>query len=212
MIKKVSALLILLLLTSAQTKLVKVNLDKNVSIKLPADFVIMSDNDIATKYPSYRKPIAMYISPDRFADFGYNVSNGVWGNDIKLLHDVYKATINNNFSKVTFFRDTIITVKNRDFVEFEYVSEIQDESSNQTVKPIIKVYTFKKYALQNGEIYQFSFNCPEKYKDKYQLTAQSIMATAKINLIPNKHKPIMMESNKKNPNKGKQPENPFKTK
>lgn len=210
MVKKVALLIVAILLTSSQTKLVKVNLDKNVSIKLPADFVIMSDNDIATKYPSYRKPIAMYISPDRFADFGYNVTNGVWGNDLKLLRDVYKATINNNFTKVTFIQDTILTVKKRDYVIFEYVSEVQDESSNQSVKPVIRTYTYKKYALQNGEIYQFSFNCPDRYKEKYQSVAQEAMNTIKINLLPNKHKTTMMESNKKNPHKDKHPENPFK--
>lgn len=210
MVKKVALLLTAILLTSSQSKLVKVSLDKNVSIKLPADFVIMSDNDIAAKYPSYRKPIAMYISPDRFADFGYNVTNGVWGNDLKLLHDVYKATINNNYTKVTFLQDTIVTIKKRDYAVFEYVSEVQDESSNQSVKPVIRTYTYKKYALQNGEIYQFSFNCPDRYREKYQPVAQEVMNTIKINLLPNKHKTTMMEGNKKNPNKDKKPENPFK--
>lgn len=210
MTKKILLLSIsILLFTSNQSKFKKVTLDKNVSIKLPVEFVVMSDDDIAARYPAYRKPIAMYISPDRFADFGYNVSNGVWGNDIKLLRDVYKATINNSYNKVTFLRDTILTIKKRNYVEFEYVSEVEDKSGTQAAKPVIKTYTYTRYALQSGEIYIFTFNCPDRFKDKYRTVAAEIMASTKINFKRNKHKTTMMEGDKKNPNKGKQPENPF---
>lgn len=202
----------MLFFTSSQVKMTKISLDKNVTIKLPSDFVVMSDDDIAAKYPAYRKPIATYISPDRLADFSYNVTNGVWGNDIKLLKDVYKATIQNTYSKVEFIQDTIIKIKKRNYVVFEYVSEIEDKSASQSSKPVVRNYTYAKYALQNGEIYLMRFNCPEKYKDKYQPAAQEIMKSVKINLIPNKHETKTIESNKKNPNKGKQMENPYKKK
>lgn len=188
--------------------MVKVSLDKNVTIKLPSDFAIMSDDDIASKYPAYRRPIAMYISYDRKADFGYNVSNGAWGDDIKIMHDVYKATIKNSFTNVNFIKDTIVTVKKRKYVEFEYVSEFKDSSSAPN-KMAIKNYTYSKYALQNGEIYIFTFNCPEKFKDAYQPVAREIMKTVKIGILPNKHDPKVIESTKKNPNKGKKPENPY---
>lgn len=187
----------------------KITLDKNVSIKLPSSYTIMSDDDIASRYPSYRKPIAMYISDDRMADFGYNVSNGVWGNDIELLRKVYKSTIMNNFNKVTFINDTIVTFKKRKYILFEYISEVSDENNASGQKKSIKTYTNSKYALQNGEIYIFNFNCPEKLKEKFQLQANQILSTVKINLIPNNHKATVIEPNSKNPNLKKKPENPY---
>ncbi|MFQ3576670.1 MAG: hypothetical protein SNJ77_09565, partial [Cytophagales bacterium] len=91
----------------------KITLDKNVSVVLPSGFYVMSDEDIARKYPSYRKPLAMYTNSDRLVDFGYNVTNGVWGNDIELLRKFYRSTISNTFTKVTFLKDTVIVVKKK---------------------------------------------------------------------------------------------------
>ena len=70
-------LFITLLIFSADThgqKLVKTKLSDNISVRVPSDFLPMTDEDKAQRYASARLPIALYTDVDRLADFGVNRS------------------------------------------------------------------------------------------------------------------------------------------
>ena len=153
----------------------RTSLDINVKVNLPENFLIMSDDDIARKYPSYRKPLAMYTSLDRMADFGYNVSNGVWGDDINLLRRFYLTTIKNTFTKVEILKDTILYSKKKPYFHLEYLSEIHDEENSiNSPRPPIKNYTYSVYTTELGEIYIFNFNCPSLIYEKWRPIATVI--------------------------------------
>lgn len=47
----------------AAPKLKKVNITKEISIKLPKDFGPMTDDDIAREYPATTKPLAVLPAP-----------------------------------------------------------------------------------------------------------------------------------------------------
>lgn len=183
-----SIIICIFIIAARGKKMHKVKLDKNVSISLPSDFIAMTDDDIAKRYPAYRKPIAMYTSPDGKADFGYNVTNSsAWGNDLYLLKKFYKSTVLSMYSKVEFIQDTIIRRKKRDYIVFEYISEVEEKQNTTQPIPPIKNYTYISYTLQQGEVYVFNFNCPYRLKDQWRYTAKDIINSAKVNLVPNKH-------------------------
>ncbi len=79
-------------------KLPKRKIYDGVKIQMPEDFVPMSDNDIADRYPSTKKPLVVFISPDKKADFTMNNSKAKSANQTaEMLHDIYKVTIMETF-------------------------------------------------------------------------------------------------------------------
>ncbi len=172
-------------------KMVKKQVDKNVSLSLPEEFEIMSDNDIAKKYPAYRKPVATFTNSDRMIDFGFNVSNNRWGNNTALLKTFYKATIMQIYDKVDWIQDTIVTHKKRNFIAFEFVSEnIAKETDRQL--PPISYYHYVLYTIVKNEVYIFNYTVPIRQKDKWQPVGHLIMNSIKINTAPNQHEQIVI--------------------
>ena len=164
---------ILLLSTASVPKLRPQKIAEGVTVSLPSDFVPMSDNDIAQRYPSTKKPLAMYTSLDRVVDFGVNESKATFpGSDLNILKEFYHSTILSLYNKVEFIQKGVIQpIKKRDYIVFEFTSEV-----DKTYK-----YTYLQYALINNRVFIFNFSCPQEYKDKWQETAKAIMQTVKLN-------------------------------
>lgn len=176
-------------------KMVKTQVDKNVSLQLPEEFVVMSDNDIAKKYPAYRKPVATYTNSDRMIDFGFNVSNNRWGNNIALLKTFYRATIMQMYDKVDWIQDTIITHKKRNFIAFEFISETQGKETDRQLPPI-SYYHYVMYTLVKNEVYIFNYTVPIRQKDKWQEVGHIIMNSIKITTTPNEHEQIIIKKDR----------------
>ena len=200
--KQTFAILLLLLAqlafaggTKKKLKMVKTQVDKNVSLKLPEEFTIMSDNDIAKKYPAYRKPVATYTNEDRIIDFGFNVSNNRWGNNIGLLKTFYKATIMNMYDKVDWIQDTIVTHKKRNFIAFEFVSENIGKETDRQLPPI-SYYHYVMYTLVKNEVYIFNYTVPIRQKDNWQPVGHIIMNSIKISTTPNQHEQIIIKKDR----------------
>lgn len=152
-------------------KLSRRKISEGITVSLPKDFLIMSDDDIALKYPSSKKPLAMYTSLDRNVDFGLNVSKAKWpGQDLNLLKGVYRATILELYPKVDIINEEVKTVNKKDFIVFEFNSQFESQ----------RKYTYLMYALVKDKVYLFNFTCPQPLKDKWQPTAHSIMNSIKM--------------------------------
>ena len=172
--KLLAFLLSILLFSSASVpKLHSQKIAEGVTVSLPSDFVPMSDNDIAQRYPSTKKPLAMYTSLDRVVDFGVNDSKAKFpGSDLNILKDFYLSTILSLYNKVDFIQKGLIQpIKKRNYIVFEFTSEI-----DQTHK-----YTYLQYALINNRVFIFNFTCPQEYMGKWQATAKAVMQTLKLN-------------------------------
>lgn len=166
--------------TSSGVKLKKFKPAKGVSIKLPQDFIVMSDDDIAARYPAYRKPLAMYTAPNGRTDFGVNTANNMWGKNLKILKDVYKSSLMNLFTNVTFIQDTVFKLNGRDVITLEFVSEQPAKATSQN-QEMVKFYTYISYVVVNHKIFVFNFNTPFYNKEEWQPVAHQIMKTIKIN-------------------------------
>ena len=165
-----------------QNKLVKIKLTKEIIVYLPADFTPMTDDDLANKYFTYRKPTAMYTNPDRVVDFGLNITETRWRQeDLPLLKKFYKSGIAKMYTNVNFIQDTIQTINKRDYVVFEFVSELKEEEANAAQRgSAVKQYSYMQYTVKDNRVHVFNFTCPSQIRAKWQQTAHDVMQTIKI--------------------------------
>ncbi len=177
-----------------QASMKRYQLTDGISAAIPEGFVPMSDHDIAIRYPSTKKPLAMFTSNDMSVDFGLNVTKSNWaGDDLALLKDVYKSTLYTLYNEVRIIREEIQTVNKQNFVILEFTSK-----ADQTRK-----YTFLQYGIFNNRVYIFNFTCPEREMGKWNETATDIMASIKVK--PGKLKVVEYNPAGPAPSKGKSP-------
>ena len=181
---KISSCLIVLSISimSFQTNMRKTQLIKGLSAKLPNTFVIMADDDIAQKYPTHKKPLAMYTSPDKFADFGVNYAVNQWNNrNLTVLRDIYKSTISSVFTHVEYLQEGIIKkINDRDFIVFEFVSELTDDKRPDNRNFTVRNYSYIVYTLVDKKILIFNFTSTVQTKDKWLPVANAIMNSINI--------------------------------
>jgi hypothetical protein len=173
----IALFMVLLLFFAANTrKLVKTKVTKEITMSLAEELFPMTDDDIARKYPSARRPVAMYTDPSRQVDLGVNVSTGRWReDDLEMLQRFYKSTIMNLYNKVDIDREEIQEINKRKFVVFEFTSEVTEEN-----KAPIQKYTYIQYTVAGGQTLVFNFTCDLKQKALWGETAQAMMQTIKI--------------------------------
>lgn len=191
-----------LLFTAASTpKLRNTKIAEGVTVGLPKDFVAMSDDDIAQKYPSTKKPLAMYTSLDRTVDFGLNVSKSNWsGSNFDILQKIYKATILELYSNVVFLNEGVEKINGKDFIVFEFTSDAEG----------VKKYTYLAYTIignakdkenRSNRVYIFNFTTGGEKKDSWRETAKAIIHSIKID-----HKKLSETVEEQEPvHKGKRP-------
>jgi hypothetical protein len=173
----------LLLTNFDEPKLVKVELAKGITVSLPADFIPMTDDDIALRYYSFRKPVAMYTSPDQTADFGFNISSSKWRNsDLPIAKDFYLSTIPTMYTKVDFLQKGVMVELNKhQFAAFEFISEVVDDDPQSLTKgKITRQYTYIQYTIKDGKALVFNFTCPARTKERWQPVAQAVMQSVRL--------------------------------
>jgi hypothetical protein len=166
-----------------EPKLVKTEVAKGVTVSLPANFVPMTDDAIAKRYFTFRKPVAMFTSPDQNADFGFNISSSHWrDSDLPMAKDFYLSTLETMYTKVNYTqKGNIVTINKHPFAVFEFLSEVVDEEKNSLTKgTVTKQYSYLQYTIKNGQVLVFNFTCPARARDKWQSTAQAIMQTVRV--------------------------------
>lgn len=172
----------LFLISMDTPSLSKRKIYEGVSVLMPEDFVIMSDKDIANKYPSTKKPLSTYMSADTRADFTMNNTKAKFsGQTAQMLHDIYKVTIMETFDSsvfkksrvkisLKFLNDGVKTVNKKEYAYFEFISEY-----NNFVK-----YNYIMYAPHKKHVLIFHFSCDESVINKYQPIANTMMNSVKV--------------------------------
>jgi hypothetical protein len=124
----------------------------------------------------------MYTNPDREVDFGLNITETRWRQeDLPLLQKFYKSGIAKLYTKVNFLQDTISTINKRDYVVFEFVSELKDDETNSIQRSsAVKQYSYMQYTVKDNKVHVFNFTCPTHLRPKWQEIAREIMQTIKI--------------------------------
>ncbi|MFC2124960.1 hypothetical protein ACFLU5_09130 [Bacteroidota bacterium] len=168
-------------LSIQQLKLVKTKIDDRIIVYLPEEFFTVPEMEIASKYISYRDPLAVFTDMSTRVDFAVNNSMTRWRlSDIELMKSFYKANIPTLYDKLEFIREDIETINNRQFVVFEFISTLlPNENSIRNNPPEIK-YNYIQYTIVKGETLLFNFNAPASLKDKWEGTASEIMHSITI--------------------------------
>ncbi len=172
-----------LLLTAFQgpVKLVKVKVSEHISARLPENFQPVSEQDLKSKYVSYRQPIALYTGPDRLADFSVNVSVNQWQQfDLPLVKDFYKASLSTLYSDIRLLKEETTEIDGYPAAVFEFVGTVEGEESAVRQTSQISKYTYVAYVLVNGKVAVFSFTAPGNQQRNWAATAAEIMGSLKI--------------------------------
>jgi hypothetical protein len=168
--------------SNAQSSLKKTTLIKGLTMKLPKDFVVMADDDIAQKYPTHKKPLAMYNNVEKTADFGLNFAVNRWNNkNLSVLRDIYKSTISSVFTNVVYKQEGIIKkINGKDFIVFEFVSELVDDKRVDNRPITTRNYSYIQYTLADKKILIFNFTTTVFEKDKWASIASEMMESIEI--------------------------------
>ena len=156
-------------------KLTTTKLGSGLAVGVPATFMPLPDDGIAVKYPSPRKPLAVFSNPSGRVDFSVAVRPTTFESmDYGVLLKIYKSSIQRLYSKVEFLKEDIRTVKGRDFIYFEFISTVTDGQRANQLAPI-KKYQAVQYAIQGQQLYVFTFVAPAAEQAQWQPTAQAVM-------------------------------------
>jgi hypothetical protein len=93
--------------------------------------------------------------------------------------DFYKASIANLYTQINFIQSKIITVNDRQFIVFEFLGEVVDESLLGGVSSI-KKYNYIQYALYKSKVLLFNFNCTASDQQKWQSVANDMMSSIRL--------------------------------
>ena len=156
-----------------------INVDKILSIKVPDNFVPLSDNQIADKMIASRKPLMAYSNPSGSTDITVAVGNSSknpWKDkDLELMAKFQKANIMQLFTNVTMIQEKMVKVKGQPFALFEFVSEVREKG-----KSPLRKYHHLRYTIRKGNILIISFICPESERGLQEETAKEVMESVRF--------------------------------
>jgi len=163
----------------SQVGLERKKVTDDISMKVPATFISMTDGERTQRYISYRTPVAMYTNVDRTVDLGINISSSNWTTgDMEVLKDFYKSNILSLYTEVDFIQERIRQVGSKDFIVFEFQSKVYEENSFRN--QVISKYTYIQYTIHQDKILLFHFTAPKQLQEKWQSVAAEMMESVRI--------------------------------
>ncbi|RZJ58563.1 MAG: hypothetical protein EOO55_00295 [Hymenobacter sp.] len=176
--KIIALLCSLLALTSfaPKPKLTTVKVAPGLSVGVPQGFAPLPDEGIAVKFPSPRKPLAVYSSPTSKVDFSVAVRPTTFGPDYNVLLPMYKASVQRLYTKVDFLTQEVRKVNGREFVALEFVSTLLDSRRGATALAPLRKYEYIQYAVQGAQLYIFSFSAPADEQAQWRPVAQAVQS------------------------------------
>jgi hypothetical protein len=161
-------------------KLVRKTITRTISALMPEEFRPMTDQEIARKYFSYRKPLVMLTNQDQTVDFGFNVSATTWEyKDLALLQKFYKSTIQNIYTNIAMVQEGIKEINGQNYIVFEFVSEVKSDK-NSPLQQSKKAYSYLLYTIVEDEVYIFNFTSPAHVRSYWSPVAEQMMKSIKL--------------------------------
>ena len=167
----------LLALTSfgPKPKLTSVKVAPGLTVGVPQGFTPLPDEGIAVKFPSPRKPLAVYTSPNGKTDYSIAVRPTMFGPDYNVLLPMYKASIQRLYTKVEFLTQEVRKVNGRDFVALEFISTLADNRRGSNALATLRKYEYIEYTVQGEQLYIFSFSAPADEQAQWRPVAQAAL-------------------------------------
>lgn len=160
------------------SKLVPQKVTDYITVPVPEDFRPMTDDELAARYPSGRKPLVMYTTADLMTNFGVNATNNAWNEkDLVILKDFQKANIRTLYEGVTFTRDEVTKIGKKQFAVFEFMT---DPAAGKATTAKYKQYFILMYCIIKGQVFVINFNCPENEKTLWLPMAKKMVDGVKV--------------------------------
>lgn len=163
----------------SQEKMVKHQINNDISYQVPETFTLMSSGDRIQKFVSSREPLAMHSSMDREINFGVNWNPMQWiAGDEEIIHGFYKKSIQSMFDEVEFVQDGIKEINGKKFVVFEFISSLKSENAFSSKSS--RNYTYIQYTSYNNQVLLFNFGCKARLMNQWKPVANEIMNSIKV--------------------------------
>lgn len=156
-------------------KLTTVKLAPGLAVAVPVGFTPLPEAGIALKFPSPRKPLAVYSNPSGRVDYSVAVRPTTFGPDYNVLLPMYKASVQRLYTKVEFLTQEVRKVNGRDFVALEFISTLSDSRRSANALAPLKKYEYIEYAVAGQQLYIFSFSAPAEEQAQWRPVAQAAL-------------------------------------
>lgn len=163
------------------SKLVKTKVSDGITISLPTDLKPMTEDDIISRYPSVRAPIAAFTDINRTLDFSVNISATQWPDaNIEMASKFFKSSITNLYDRVDFINEGIYTIHKKQYIFFEFESRVNGNKMALGEQQPMFRYTYIQYLVEPNRTLVFSFNCPKGLREDWQETVRTMMKTVRV--------------------------------
>lgn len=170
-----------LLTASAPEKWVRIKINKQISVMLPAQFSSMTPEDLIQRYPSVRTPLGAFTDPYRLADFSVNISATRWPDgNIEFAKSFFKSSVLNMYDRVDMIGEGITEVHKRKFIFFEFRSRLNASKRDISTQDALSRYTYIMYLVEPERTLVFSFSCTKDVEEIWQPAAREIMKSVHV--------------------------------
>jgi len=157
-------------------KLIKTEVVSGITMLVPADFRPMTDDEMASKYFTTKKPMVLYTNMEVTVDLGINKAITTWkAEDLEIMMSFQKSNIYNLYDDINMLSEGLKEVNGRQYAYFEFVSLVRANQNSMVKKSGVGKYTFIQYLILGENSLVFNFTCPARLREKWQPSARQIM-------------------------------------
>jgi hypothetical protein len=161
--------------------LIKINVTDDITMKIPSEFRAMTDEEIASKYFTMRRPVALYTDQSVTIDLGINEATTQWSNsDLEIMMSFQKSNIYSLFDEITMLSEGIKEVNGRKAAFFEFISKTNPAENSISNKGAILKYIYIQYIIVGNSSWVFNFSSPVRFQGEWQASVEQMMNSIEI--------------------------------
>lgn len=156
--------------------LTKVNVTEEISMMIPANFRLMTDDEVASRYFTTKRPIAIYTNESVIVDLGINKTVTEWkAEDLEIMVSFQKSNIYNFYDDIEMISQGMKEVNGRKAAYFEFISTVKPDTQSLRAQNAVKKYTYIQYMIMGKHSWVFNFSSPLQLQDQWQSQMPTIM-------------------------------------
>jgi len=158
------------------SNLTKVNVTEEITMMIPSDFRLMTDDEVASRYFTTKRPVALYTNESVTVDLGVNRSATEWKvDDLEIMVSFQKSNIYNFYDEIEMISQGIKDVNGKKAAYFEFVSTVKADTQSIRVRNAVKKYTYIQYMIVGKHSWVFNFSSPIQLQNQWQPQLANIM-------------------------------------
>lgn len=170
---KILLLLLLPVFSFGQSKLDTVSiLNGKATILAPKELSVMTDETWAIKYQKRARPIMALSDPDGEVNLIADMTEQpATESQIAAFKDFQIQQLKARRPEPLLLGEGVKTINNKKVGYFKFITQAVDQ----------KIFNYYFFTVLDGTILLFSFNCLEQYQQKWESTADDMVASLRIN-------------------------------